>query len=110
MVYGTGGLATALINVSASYGARGPGSTAFEIDRNDQFRFGYTVGAGVEYAVTDRASLGLEYRYTDLGRKSYDLGAFASVDDLHLTSSTVTARLNVKFDGFGPFAGHRSSP
>jgi outer membrane immunogenic protein len=101
MVYGTGGLATALIDISGSYGARGPGSPAFEIDRNNEFRFGYTVGAGIDYAVTDRASLGLEYRYTDLGRKNYDLGALASVSDLHLTSSTVTARLNIKFDSFG---------
>jgi outer membrane immunogenic protein len=108
MVYGTGGLATALIDVSASYGARGPGSPAFEIDRKNQFRFGYTVGAGIEYAVTDRTSLGLEYRYTDLGRKNYDLGEPASVADLHLKSSTVTARLNVKFDGFGLLGGRRS--
>jgi outer membrane immunogenic protein len=108
MIYGTGGLATALIDVSASYGARGPGSAAFEIDRNNKFRFGYTVGAGVEYAVTDRASLGLEYRYTDLGRKSYDLGTLATVGDLHLTSSTVTARLNIKTDGLGLLGGLRS--
>jgi outer membrane immunogenic protein len=99
MVYGTGGLATALIDVSASYGARGPGSPAFEIDQNHKFRFGYTVGVGIDYALTDRASLGLEYRYTDLGRKNYDLGALAAADDLHLTSSMVTARLNFKIDG-----------
>jgi outer membrane immunogenic protein len=108
MVYGTGGLATALIDVSASYGARGPGSPAFEIDQNNKLRFGYTVGAGVDYAVTDRASLGLEYRYTDLGRKNYDLGSLASVSDLHLTSSTVTARLNFKIDGLGLLGGLRS--
>jgi outer membrane immunogenic protein len=52
MVYGTGGLATALVDVSALYGARGPGSPAFEIDQKNKFRFGYTVGAGVDYAVT----------------------------------------------------------
>jgi outer membrane immunogenic protein len=109
MVYGTGGLATALIDVSASYGARGPGSPAFEIDRNNEFRFGYTIGAGVDYAVTDRASLGLEYRYTDLGHKSYDLGALASAEDLHLTSSRVTARLNIKFDSSGLLGRLRSS-
>jgi outer membrane immunogenic protein len=108
MVYGTGGLATALIDVSASYGARDPGSPAFEIDQHNKFRFGYTVGAGVDYAVTDRASLGLEYRYTDLGRKNYDLGPLATVGDLHLTSSTVTARLNIKIDSFGLLGGLRS--
>jgi outer membrane immunogenic protein len=108
LVYGTGGLATALIDVSASYGARGSGSPAFEVDQNNKFRFGYTVGAGVEYAVSDRASLGLEYRYTDLGHHDYDLGALATVGDLHLTSSTVTARFNIKFDGFGLLGGLRS--
>lgn len=35
---------------------------------------GYTVGAGVEAKITDRIDTRLEYRYSDFGSKTYDLG------------------------------------
>lgn len=34
---------------------------------------GWTAGAGVDYAATDNIFLRLEYRYTDLGKKSFTL-------------------------------------
>lgn len=35
---------------------------------------GYTVGAGVEAKITDTIDTRLEYRYSDFGSKTYDLG------------------------------------
>lgn len=34
-------------------------------------RTGWNIGAGIEYAATDRTTLRGEYRYTDFGRKSF---------------------------------------
>lgn len=37
-------------------------------------RSGWTIGAGVDYAMTDNVLLRVEYRYTDFGKKTYDYG------------------------------------
>jgi opacity protein-like surface antigen len=76
----------------------GPGES------NDDIRVGYAVGAGGEYAFTNRVSLGLQYLYMhfeddqtssitfhgDDGR-AFDVEADTSLDDVH----SFTARLNV---------------
>ena len=41
---------------------------------DDQTHVGYTVGAGVEAKVTQDVTSRIEYRYSDFGTKSYDLG------------------------------------
>ena len=35
---------------------------------------GWTIGAGVDYAVTNNIVTRLEYRYTDFGKRNFDLG------------------------------------
>lgn len=62
---------------------------------DSQTHIGWTVGAGVEFAVADNVSLDLLYRYTDYGSKDYDFGAGAV--PLSLTSHAVTAGVNFKF-------------
>lgn len=59
-----------------------------------QTHIGWTVGAGVEFAVADNVSLDLQYRYTDFGSKTYDLGG---PTDFSLTSHAVTAGVNFRF-------------
>ena len=59
-----------------------------------QTHIGWTVGAGVEFAVADNISLDLLYRYTDYGSKDYDLTA---TTPLSLTTHAVTAGVNFKF-------------
>ena len=54
MLYGTGGVAFAKVNVD---GATNASST----------KNGYTVGGGLETAAFAAAKVRLEYRYTDLG-------------------------------------------
>lgn len=54
---------------------------------------GWTVGAGIEYALTEHWTAKTEYLYTDLGSKSYDaLGLSAGV-----TSQTAKFGINYKF-------------
>lgn len=83
LVYGTGGLAYGKVKSSGGYQWHeygywwgGPGDHNF--DRSGGFsgssssiRWGWTIGAGTEYALTDKISLKGEYLYTDLGSKDH---------------------------------------
>ena len=44
-------------------------------DHSDHTRVGYTVGGGIEYAITNNFSLRAEYRYTDYGTFTENLAA-----------------------------------
>ncbi|MCL7997265.1 porin family protein [Brucella sp. 21LCYQ03] len=48
--------------------------TADSTFTKDKTRTGWTIGGGVDYAATDNVILRLEYRYTDFGKQSFDLG------------------------------------
>jgi len=62
----------------------------------DATHIGWTVGAGVEFAVADNVSLDLQYRYTDYGAQTYD---FAGPNDpeVGLTTHAVTLGVNWGF-------------
>jgi outer membrane immunogenic protein len=105
LLFTTAGLELGLLNGSASYVARPGGSPALTFSDDDKYRVGYTVGAGLDYALTDRVSVGVEYRYFDLGKETYNLGAVTGTatagastvsNNLKLNASEVTARLNMK--------------
>ena len=57
---------------------------------------GWTVGAGVEFAVADNVSIDLLYRYSDYGSQDFDLG-YADLTPLALTTHTVQVGLNLSF-------------
>ena len=84
--YLTGGLAFASNTETAATG--GPTLT----DTN--FHTGWTIGGGIEVAVTDAVSVKAEYLYMDLGAQTYDLGT--PVEN-HLTAHTVRAGINYAF-------------
>ncbi len=114
LVYGTGGVAFA--NVSGNFGY-----AAHEIDLCvvcasatgggswSTTRTGATGGAGVETLITSYLTLRLEYRYTDLGRYSENVGlhTFCALScsspssnaliNLHPTFQTVTAGVAYNF-------------
>ncbi len=81
--YVTGGLAFGQVNSSASTvhtGVNNPPSTvclaascvlASGSGSDSGIQFGYTVGAGLQFALTPRLTLGAEYLYYDLGTRSY---------------------------------------
>ncbi|MBE7244241.1 MAG: porin family protein, partial [Actinomycetospora chiangmaiensis] len=65
LIYGAFGLAGANARFLATYPDfdGGSGSTA----RRELGYLGFTLGAGVQYAITDHLALGIDYRYIDLG-------------------------------------------
>lgn len=65
LVYATGGLAFGDVDMSFSLN---DGSFS---EQQTETAFGWTVGGGVEYALTDALSLRVEYRYTDLEDTSF---------------------------------------
>src|SRR5580704_4455428 len=108
MLYAAGGLATGVMDTTATYV---PGvSPALSFTDAHKFHTGYTVGGGAEYAVTNNVSFGVEYRYLNLGKETYNLGAFTPGANAQTVSSTVDlkssevlARLNIKLHGLGFF-------
>lgn len=72
LLYGTGGLAVAGVKHTIEDTLTWPGRGLFGPNSETATRTGYTVGGGVEVALTERAVLGFEYLYTDLGRAAVD--------------------------------------
>jgi opacity protein-like surface antigen len=112
LIYAAGGLETGEFDVTSVYVARAAGgSPALGFTDANKLHFGFNVGAGIDYAVTDNVFLGVEYRYLDLGKETYNLGAFTPAgapaqtvsNSVGLTASEVTARLNFKLSGLGLF-------
>jgi outer membrane immunogenic protein len=100
LFYATGGAAFAPVH--HSFAAFNGG-----VDTTSPTRVGWTVGGGVEYAITNNWSLRAEYRYTDYGHTTNVLfdstgGAFAvrSRD----TDHRVQAGFSYKFDQPTPIA------
>jgi outer membrane immunogenic protein len=114
LLYATGGLETGFVDGSASYVARPGGSPALTFSDNNKFHVGYTVGAGLDYAVTERVSVGVEYRYFNLGSQTYNLGAVTPAGmaastvstNVNLNASEVTARLNMKLGNWLNWLGN----
>lgn len=88
--YVTGGLAFAHMNHTISL----EGDPA---DEGDATFVGWTVGAGVEVAVADNVSLNLEYRYSDLGEQTIDMGLGGNNPSFAVTTHAITAGLNWRF-------------
>ena len=112
LIYAAGGLETGQFDVTSTYVARGAGgSSVLGFTDSNKLHFGFNVGAGIDYAVTNNVFIGIEYRYLDLGKETYNLGAFTPAgaaaqtvsSSVGLTASEVTARLNFKLGGLGLF-------
>jgi outer membrane immunogenic protein len=102
LIYGTGGVAFA--GFDDNYSGAGP---TFSLNEQDsKTRTGWTVGGGIDYAVTNNWSIGVEYRYSDFGR-STDYPSIAGAGGVitdgnvffthHLTESQVQAIFSYKF-------------
>jgi outer membrane immunogenic protein len=112
LIYAAGGLETGMFDVTSTYVARGAGgSPLMSFTDANKMHFGYTIGGGIDYAVTNNVWLGVEYRYFDVGTETYNLGAFTPAgaaaqsvsSTVGLKASEVTARLNIKLNGLGFF-------
>ncbi|WP_055046258.1 outer membrane protein [Devosia sp. A16] len=66
----------------------------FDGDSDSNTHIGWTVGAGVEFAVADNVSIDLLYRYSDYGTQTYEV---VPDSDVTLTAHTVSVGLNWRF-------------
>ncbi len=92
LVYGTGGLAFADQNNNSNFGGFGRSS-------ND-VQFGYTIGAGLEYALTNNWSVKAEYLYYDLGssrNSTFVAGPGFFTNNSDNRGSVVRAGINYRF-------------
>ena len=115
LVYGTGGVAFVHFNESGttSYApsvtdavtAANPGVTFGPYVNGGGYnptRTGWTVGGGVEYALSPSVSVGAEYRYTDVGAYDIAYGSAGPNGALQtsrpdFTDSAVLAKVNFRF-------------
>ena len=73
-------------------------------DQNSTTRVGWTIGGGIEYAVTNNWSIRAEYRYADFGHfadATPNTFGFGSFVNHHETENAVRAGFSYKFNSFG---------
>lgn len=87
--YVTGGFAYGNVNNKIT--------TPFATFTNDNTQYGYTVGAGLEYAFTNNWSAKIEYLYTDLSKESINVPGGTFNQEVATKFSVVRAGLNYKF-------------
>ncbi|WEK48688.1 MAG: porin family protein [Candidatus Kaistia colombiensis] len=98
LFYGTGGAAYGNVKSNFSLGDDG-GIYASSSDSNT--RWGWTLGAGVEYGITKNITFKTEYLYVDLGKTNFD--GFSGFEDrdgnteVKTNFHTLKAGLNYKF-------------
>ena len=105
LIYATGG--AAFTGITNSFSAFAPG-LGFISDSFSKTRAGWTVGGGIEYAVTNNWSVRAEYRFADFGH--FTDFPFAAVlpagvvvtSQHHLTENQVQVGFSYKFDTLAP--------
>jgi outer membrane immunogenic protein len=105
LLYATGGAAFA--GISTDYST---GTPVFLQESDSKTRSGWTVGGGIQYAVTNNWSIRAEYRYSDFGHTiDYPFAVLISPFDLlsvqhHVTQNQVQFGISYKFDTLAPVA------
>jgi outer membrane immunogenic protein len=96
LAYIKGGYAGANVDVSV-VDDTGPNVGTW---KSSEWQNGWTIGGGLEFAVSPNVLLGVEYNYADLGRERHS-GATSdggtAVTDVDVNVHTVWARLSFKF-------------
>jgi outer membrane immunogenic protein len=97
LLYATGGAEFASFETSVTGFFRG-------VDQTSTTRTGWTVGGGIEYALTGNWSIRAEYRFADFGHFSVATPVtfgFGSFVNHHETENAVRAGFSYKFGSFG---------
>jgi outer membrane immunogenic protein len=115
LVYATGGLALTDVRMSGNYIATVSGGVPFPASAGFESKtlFGFTVGAGAAYALTNNWDIGAEYRYSQYTGADFGIGSVAAVCGFNpgvtcvnttvtghkdLTTNEVLFKLNYKFN------------
>lgn len=97
LFYATGGAAFA--GVTTAY------QTPFGYNNFNRSLAGWTVGGGLEYAVTNNWTVRAEYRYSDFGRFTDYPGSLPwSFVSHHETENAARVGFSYKFDSFAPLS------
>ena len=106
LIYVTGGAAFGGFNTNASLNGVAGGVPFFANGSTSSTRVGWTVGGGIQYAVTNNWWVFAEYRFTDFGSINdgvLGLPAGANFRDNHrLQQNQVQVGFSYKFDMFNP--------
>ncbi len=98
LFYGTGGLAYGHAKIE---GDLDDGAGNILSGDDSSVNWGWTIGAGMQYAFNENWILGAEYLYVDLGNPDFDLnctGACGTFEnDVDVAFSVVRAKLDFKF-------------
>jgi len=119
LIYATGGAAFTNIKVGTNFIATTAAGITFPADlvTDSKTLVGWTVGGGLEYAVTNNWIAGIEGRYSNYGTNTFNSGLLATVftpgaaggftfapstQTIKLETFEVMGRLSYKFDWGGP--------
>lgn len=108
LLYATGGVAFGDFNTNYANSSKLKFLPAGANSSFSNTRVGWTVGGGIEYALTNNWLVRGEYRYTDFGHfadapfgNSFT-GGWAATADHHVTQNQVQLGFSYKFDVFAP--------
>jgi outer membrane immunogenic protein len=118
LIYATGGVAWSNMTVLTNFAPLAVGGVSFPgtVASDQQTLWGPTGGAGIEFLVTRNLMIGLEARYTVYQGQNFNTGSVAtlglppagpftfasSTTPVRLATAEIMARVNWKFDWFGP--------
>ncbi len=94
LVYGTGGLALGRSDLSLRL-VYADGPVTLLRGSEKETSAGWTVGAGVEYALTETVSLKGEYLYYDLGSEKITASDVTDPDSWFILDDTATAKFDI---------------
>ena len=102
LLYGTAGLAYGSVQTGYNINVVSGGATLFAGTKNvSNMQIGWTVGAGVDYPISDVLTFKVEYLYVDLGKKNLINSPFAilgGTGNVSLGTSTTANVLRVGWD------------
>jgi outer membrane immunogenic protein len=104
LIYATGGVAFGGFNTTVNLSD--PVNDIFASGSRSITRVGWTVGGGIQYAVTNNWSVRAEYRYTDFGSINQGLVGLPATaffnGSRHIQQNQVQAGFDYKFDLYAP--------
>jgi outer membrane immunogenic protein len=108
LIYATGGVAFGGFNANFTNGTALTFLPVASTSSLSSTRVGWTVGGGIEYAITNNWSVRAEYRYTDFGTFTDSpfansfTGGFVATANHHITQNQVQIGFSYKFDTWAP--------